>query len=175
MAGAAAVWTKVLTKGELNSQALGRQIDHDLATLETSKSHLTSFLSSLAEEALQNRTGLGFPFLQQGGLCIALREQYCFYTTHTGVSLVKKRLRQRVQTSSPTQGWFESPFSASSRIITLITGMVGPSAIILLIKLCVPCLLNSASPFIQKRIHEVKLDCDSVCTLVCCGLHICSE
>lgn len=119
MAGAAAVWTKVLTKGELNSQALGSQTDQDWATLEKSKSHLTSFLNSLAEEALQNRTGLGFPFLQQGGLCVALGEQYYFYTNHTGaikesLSLVRKRLRQRVQTQSARQGWLESPFSGSS-------------------------------------------------------------
>lgn len=80
---------------------------------------LTSFLNSLAEEALQNRTGLGFPFLQQGGLCVALGEQYYFYTNHTGaiketLSLVRKRLRQRVQTRSARQGWLESPFSGSS-------------------------------------------------------------
>lgn len=38
-----------------------------------------------------------------------------------------------------------------------------------------PLPAESASRLIQKRIHEVKLDCDSVCTLVCCGLRICSE
>lgn len=114
MSEAAAVWTKVLTKGEMNSQALGIQIDQDWATLEKSKSPLTSFLSSLVEEALQSRTGLDFPFLQQGGLCIAQGEWYCFYTGRTGVSLVRKRLRQRLQTQSATQGWFESPFSGSS-------------------------------------------------------------
>lgn len=83
MAGVAGIDSAALFKVELNYQALGSQTDPDLAILE--KSILTSsWLLGRGSSTEMGRSDL--LFLQQGGLCVALGEQCCFYANHTGGS-----------------------------------------------------------------------------------------
>ena len=81
-----------LTLQEKNYNSLN--IDQDIQCLEKSISRLERSEDSLAEVVLQNRQGLDLVFLQQGGLCAALREECCFYVCRSGVvreSLAKVR------------------------------------------------------------------------------------
>jgi hypothetical protein len=63
----------VLSKSR--DQELSVTIDKDIQYLQQGIDDLSDSLSSLAEVVLQNRRRLDLLFLQQGGLCAALKEK----------------------------------------------------------------------------------------------------
>uniref|UniRef100_H0YS70 Uncharacterized protein n=1 Tax=Taeniopygia guttata TaxID=59729 RepID=H0YS70_TAEGU len=137
-------------------------IDEDLQRIEKSISYLEKSVSSLSEVVLQNRQGLDLLFMQQGGLCAALKEECCFYADHTGVVKVsmaelRDRLAQRKRDRETQQSWFESWFNQSHWLTSLISALVGPLAILLLAVTIGPWLLNKVVSFVQARLERANI------------------
>lgn len=136
-------------------------IDADIEQLEQLTTHLQASLSSLAEAVLQNRRGLGLPFLQ-GGLCVALEEECCFYVDHSGVvkesmNLIRKRLQERKLEHEQSESWYESIYNWFPGLVASISALAGPLLVLSLLLTLGPCITNRLTVFVRERINTAQL------------------
>lgn len=126
--------------------------------MENAISHFQDSLSSsLAELVLQNWRVLNL-ILLQGGLCAALRGEYCFYSNHLDIvkdSMAKmwEGLEKWKRDREASRGWFDH----SLWLTTLSSTLLGPLMILLLLITLGPCLLSRLLQDIKQRLGTIQL------------------
>uniref|UniRef100_A0A8I3W6K1 Uncharacterized protein n=1 Tax=Callithrix jacchus TaxID=9483 RepID=A0A8I3W6K1_CALJA len=138
-----------------NNQAITRLSLQLQAAIDDSAASLASLqrqVTSVAQVALQNRRALDLLTAGQGGTCIFLQEECCYYINESGtvetriekLQKIKTELQSHQFTTEATTWW-------SSSMYSLLSPLVAPLIIICLFLLIAPCFFQ----FLQRRFQEL--------------------
>jgi len=148
-----------LITSQQNYHQLSATIDRGISELQQGITSLKDSVAFLAEVVLQNRKGLDLLFLQQGGLCVALKEECCFYADKTGLvenslQKVRESLQKRQREREESEAWYKNWFSASLLLTTLLPSILGPFIGLLLLVSFGSWVLRKLTDFIKAQVDS---------------------
>lgn len=73
------------------------------------------------------------------------------------MQMLRERLEKRQKEREAQQNWYESWFTHSPWLTTLLSAAAGPIIIILLLLIFGPCVINRLLAFIKTRLEAVHL------------------
>ena len=115
---------------------------------------LQSQLDSLAAMVLQNRRALDLLTAGQGGTCLYLKEECCFYYNQSGQ--VQEDLKGLLEQATKIQDLSSTSACSSLSLPSWLLPFMGPVTTVLLGLLFGPCILQLLTKFISSRLQQFQ-------------------
>ena len=137
---------------------LSKGFTDDIERVAKSLVALQDQLDSLTEVVLQNRRGLDLLTAENGGLCLFLNEECCFYVNQSGIDRdMTQQLRgwiikRREELANPWGDW-NNIWGWASWLLPL----THPLFTFFVVLLFNPCILNAVTQFITSWVKSIKL------------------
>lgn len=133
---------------------ISRQLIQDVQILSSTIQDIQDQIDSLAEVVLQNRRGLDLLTAQQGGICLALGEQCCFYANKSGIVRDRvKRLQEDLE--KRRLQLIENPlWTGLGGVLPYLLPLLGPLLGIILLLTFGPWAFNRLTRFVKTQVDS---------------------